>query len=380
MWRHLKNLAGLAARGGPWWCLVRPPLAFEVYADATGVSAGLWLPGWVPLTAVEREIGRAWPGATVSVTDPPTVDGAGTAGTVVAGVRLAADSLHPETGWLVDDPRPRTATRRGVGTDPDLTAVFSALTDPGGEHAAWLLLQILILPAPGRRVARLAAAAKHPIAARRTGVQAGADGLVWLLQAGIHALLAVVDVFLSAGSSRSTSARSSSSRTNAGRQVPDPIEREAMAEARAKHNDGPHVLASLRMFAAGGTRSAARAAARSVAAGFGEASRSLRPVRLGRARTRAGLRRAGRGEWLLLSAAELGVLAHLPPDPALYRFDTIALHRPQPGQARRADPEADWTRRGWATGRERPAHGGADRADTDDYDADDYDTDFAEAE
>jgi hypothetical protein len=79
---------------GGRWRLIKAPLAFEVCADRRGLRAGLWLPGWVPLRVVAGEIARAWPGATVNRTDPPTMDSPGT----VAGMRLAADSYHPETG------------------------------------------------------------------------------------------------------------------------------------------------------------------------------------------------------------------------------------------------------------------------------------------
>lgn len=337
VWRRLGDLAW-RARGGRWR-LVRPPLAFEVWTDGGGLRAGLWLPGWVPLRVVAADLARVWPGASVEQTAPPVMDGPG----AVAGVRLAAGSYHPETGWLVDDPRPRTGSRRGVGADPDLGTLFSALADPGAERVGRLLLQVLVRPAPGRRVGRLAAAARHPVEARRGGMARGGDALLWLLQAGVRALLSVVEeLFMSSGSSSSRSGSRA-----AGHQAPDAMQREAMAEARAKHNDRPHLLATVRVGAVGGRRGLARQAARSVAAGYGEASRWLHPVRLRRPAAVLSSRRAGRGEWLLLSASELGVLAHLPPDPALYRFDTAALRRAQPGGARRADPESGWTRRGW---------------------------------
>jgi hypothetical protein len=368
VWRRLQPLA-VRARGS-WWRLVKPPLSFEVYADGPGLKAGLWLPGWVPLPVVTAEIERAWPGATVHRADPPSVGGH----QAVAGVRLAADSYHPETGWLVDDPRPRTGARRATGTDPDLGMVFSTLADPGTETRGRLLLQVLVRPAPGARLARLAAAARHPSEPRhRGGAQRGGEALVWLLQAVLRVVLAVLEVFLSSGSgSGSGSARSSSSA--GGRVVPDAIEREAMAEARAKHNDRPHLLAAVRVGASGWRRGQARQAARFVAAGYGEASRWLRLVRLPRAEQALTLRRARRAEWLLLSASELGVLAHLPPDPALYRFDTTALHRPHPGRARRATPEhatglaPGWTRHGWTTPPD-------DDSNDDDPDRDDPDQD-----
>jgi hypothetical protein len=331
-----------------------------VYADASGVHAGLWLPGWVPLSVVAREVTHAWPGASVQRADPPTLTAYGR----TAGVRLATDLGHPETGWLVDDPRPRTGTRRGAGADPDLGMVLSALADPGGEGARRLLLQVLIRPAPARRVARLAAAARHPATARASGVWAGADGLVWLLQAAARAALSVVELFISSGGG----GRSSSGGTRAAKYTPDAFEREAMADARAKRNDRPHLLVSIRVGAAGDRRGQARRAARSVADGYGEASRWLLPVRLRRAAVALGMRRASQAEWLLVSASELGVLAHLPPDPALYRLDTASLHRAAPVGTLRAAAEPGWTRHGWAIGH-----------DTEDDPDDDDSTDVRDA-
>lgn len=346
VWRRLDGLAR-RARGGRWR-LVHPPLAFEVYADAGGgVRAGLWLPGWVPLSVVAGEVARAWPGATVHAADPLPL---GMHRDRVAGVRLAAELSHPETGWLVDDPRPRTGARKGSGADPDLGMVFSALADPGADGARRLLLQVLVRPAPGGRVGRLAAAARHPASQRGGGVRAGADGLVWLLQTAARALLSVVELFISSG-------KGATGGTRTPKYTPDAFEREAMADARAKRNDRPHLLVSIRVGAASDRRGQARQAARSVADGYAEASRWLMPVRLRRAAVALGLRRARRSDWLLLSASELGVLAHLPPDPALYRFDTAALHRAAPVGAWQAAPEPGWTRHGW-TDTSRATEGG----------------------
>jgi hypothetical protein len=194
-----------------------------------------------------------------------------------------------------------------------LGTVFAALADPETEPGGRVLLQVLVRPAPHGRLARLSAAARHPVDARRGGAQLGGDALGWLLQAVARTVLSVLDLFLSSGSGSSRSYSSP-----AGRAAPGAVEREAMAEARAKRNDRPHVLVSVRVGAAGSRRGQVRQAAGTVADGFGDASRWLRPVRLRYPAARLSLRRAGRGEWLLMSAAELGVLAHLPPDPALY--------------------------------------------------------------
>ena len=169
----------------------------------------------------------------------------------------------------------------------------------------------------------------------------------------------MVELFISSGGG-------SSSRARTPKPVPDAFEREAMADARAKRNDRPHLLVSIRVGAAGDRRGQARQAARSVADGYGEASRWLVPVRLRRAAVALGLRRAGRGDWLLVSASELGVLAHLPPDPALYRLETAALHRAAPVGTVRVAPEPGWTRHGWTDGGQHTG-GGPDDEDPDDF-------------
>jgi hypothetical protein len=90
------------------------------------------------------------------------------------------------------------------------------------------------------------------------------------------------------------------------------------------------------------------------------ASRVLHPVRLRHAAALA-QRRARRGDWLVMSAAELGVLAHLPADPARWQFTTAALERPHPHAAYLASPEpATAASPGWARGQwsSTPAHAG----------------------
>lgn len=80
-------------------------------------------------------------------------------------------------------------------------------------------------------------------------------------------------------------------------------------------------------------------------------------------------RRATSGQWLLLSTAELAVLAHLPADPARHGFDTTALHRPAPGGVSRADPErptrnaAGWTGTGWTSNGPDAVNDDGDRDD-----------------
>jgi hypothetical protein len=51
------------------------------------------------------------------------------------------------------------------------------------------------------------------------------------------------------------------------------------------------------------------------------------------------LRSARRVEWVLFTVDELGVLAHLPADPAVHRIDTTARHRPHPAGTSLPPPE-----------------------------------------
>jgi hypothetical protein len=339
LWPTLYPLAPVAAGGGGRWRLVRPPLAFEVYHDGDGtLRAGLWLPGWVAADKAASAVGQAWPGAVVTCTAPPALDpGGGT----VAGVRLTPDGWHPDTGWLVNDIRPRTGSRRGWsggagGDDPDLAGVFASLGQPDGP----VLWQVLVRPATRRRLAHLGMAGRRPTTPRRRG-GATVGVLLWVLNLVRSLVLGLFDIFIPGPPASPRSARP---------EPPDAIQREAMAEARSKKATGPLMLATIRVGAASGLRRDARQAAEAVANGYAETSRALQPVRLTRPAVLLAERRAHRGDWYLVTAAELGILAHLPPDPTLYGFDTAALHRSAPTGTPRARPErsgptwAGWNR------------------------------------
>ena len=326
VWALLQPLAVRARRG---WRLARPPLALEVYGDGRELRAGLWLPGWVPPDTAEDIVTRAWTGATVTATDPPTLRGP-----AVAGFRLAPDPWHPETGWLVHHIDPRTGSRRGGGADADLGAVFAALANPD----AGTLLQVLVRPATSRRVRHLAAAGERPVKPPRDGGRLAADAVVGTIRLPFRLLFALFDWWKTPASSSSGATR---------REPPTAEQREAMAVARKKVAAGPHLLVSIRVGAVSDRRGDAREAAQSV--GYGYAVPSwLRLARLRRPAAVLALRWAGRGGWLLVTNAELGVLAHLPADPALYGFDTAALHRAYPGSVFRARAErAGPTQPGW---------------------------------
>jgi hypothetical protein len=334
VWRALSTLAA-RARGG-WWRLVHPPLAFEILAEGGRLSAGLWLPGWVGYRAAAEAVSRAWPGAAVEPAAPPVLDRR--AGPVVGRWLAATDR---QTVWLVDDIAPRVRPARGTGADADLGSVLEALRKAGGPA----LLQVLVRPAPGRWVARLRTASVRPTTPDRTRGQRAAAVAVWLLLVPVRLVLAVFDLFFT----HSTTGASS----GVSRREPDEVERDQMRQARDKLKARPHLLVSIRLGALGHDRPAARGAASAVADGFGDTSRWLSPVRLRRPAGMLAGRLARHGEWLLLTAAELGVLAHLPADPARYGFATAALHRAAPLGAARALPERPgdtspgWDRHGW---------------------------------
>ena len=341
LWPTLRPLA--VAAGGGRRRLIGPPLAFELHHDGEALRAGLWLPGWVSVDDAAGAVGRAWPGAAVARITPPTVDGG-----VVAGVRLAPDAWHPDTGWLVNDIRPRAGARRGGGDDPDLAGVFTSLGLADGPA----LLQALVRPATGRRLAHLFNAGRRPVEPRRRG-GATIEVLLWVLNLAPRLLLGVLEFLTTKGTSSSSSARRP--------QPPDATQQAAMAEARTKRATGPHLLITIRAGAAAGRRRDARQTAEAVAYGYAETSRALHPVRLSGPAAMLRERRARRGDWLLVTASELGVLAHLPPDPALYGLHTAALHRTPPTGTPRADPErrgpnrAGWNRGEWTRPHGRPA-------------------------
>lgn len=345
-WRLLAGLARLARRG--WWRPAKPPLAFEVYQQAGRLTAGLWLPGWVPNGAVTDEAARVWPGARLERTNPPTLrshdDGGGWR---VAGAWLRA--ARPETGFLVDDTRLGTPARGAFEADR-LQAVFDALGKPDGPA----LLQVLVRPAPAGRLTGLDRASRYPAHPRRRASAVLLDGVAALLRGAVRFVLDLITELVSTGRSTVSRPRGGLGVGDGSRRV-DPVQAKAMREAAEKLAGGPHVLATIRVGTARLGLGFARTAAHSISYGFRTEARYLFPSRLRRAGVLLDQRRAQAGQWLLLSTAELAVLAHLPADPARHGFEVTALHRPWPGGASRADPErptrhtAGWTRDGWSS-------------------------------
>ena len=335
VWRLLGVLARHAASGRH---LTAPPLAFEMYARGGRMVAGLWLPGSVPWPAVAAEVSRAWPDARAQRRVPPRVV---RDGWPVAGYRLAAGS---DTAPLTDDTRP--ATRGAGGGGDPLRPVLVGLGRPGGAAA----LQVLVRPAPRRRLAALRHAARYPTTARPPTRRRMLDGAAAVALGTVRLLLDLVGDLISTGHSTNPGSPHGG---NQPRPPADPLAAKAMRDAAEKLADAPHLLATVRVVAARPDSRSAVAAARSIADGFIVVSRVLTPVRIRRAGTRLADRRARRGDWLLCTASELDALAHLPTDPARYGFATAAVHRPHPVTAPRATPERrtshgpGWTPTGW---------------------------------
>jgi hypothetical protein len=208
VWRLL---AGLARRAGAGRRVIRPPLAFEVYASGGRLVAGLWVPGWVPWRAVAAEVGRAWPGAAVERRDPPQLP----AGWPVAGFRLRA--VRSDTGPLTDDVLLPSKPTAGPGSDGDpLEPVLSALGSPDGPA----LLQVLVRPAPARLIRALRHAARHPVTRPRGGTRPAAVPV-----AAVRLLLDALTELLSTGRPTATP------RGGLDRRPADPLAATAMREA-----------------------------------------------------------------------------------------------------------------------------------------------------
>jgi hypothetical protein len=337
-------------------------LAFEVYSlDGGRLDVGLWLPGWVPLAEVVKVAGRAWPGVRVEPATPPRITTAD--GERVAGCRLAVTGSDLEP--LTDPPHP-AARGRGAWRDDDLLAsVLDGLSGAAGPA----VLQVLVRPATGKRLAALGHAARYGVTPRKSGRTRVVDGVSAVLTGGARLVLDVITDLLTPGPSTLNTGRAH--HTTPDRRS-DPVATRAIHDAGIKLADRPHLLATVRVAATGADSGEAGAAARSTAEAFITVSRVLQPVRLRQSATRVPDRWASRGDWMLCTATELDALAHIPSDPARYGFDTAALTRTPPTRAQRARPEhgtergPGWTRRGWTNP--------PDEEDTDD-DGDDHDGD-----
>ncbi len=331
VWRLLSSLAVRAGSGAH---LVHPPLSVEVHGDGRGrLALAIWVPNWIPASAITAEARRAWPGAAVRPFVPPTA-----ADSKVAGFRMTVHTTDHEL--LVDDVYLRSRLAASVSPQGDpLRPVFDALREAGGPT----VLQILAKPAKGTRLGRLAQAARQPAKPRRPLPLLPLE----LVSAAVIGVSRGLLDLITPG--RSTSRQSGHANQY---RPPDPLQRLAMRRAAEKLKGGPHLLVAIRAVAVRPTKGWAVADASALANGYRVAASGLRPKRLWWARSAVSDRYAHRGEWLLATCSELGVLLHFPADPALFGFPMAALSRPFPHLAARLRPEqAFGSEPGWSRGR-----------------------------
>jgi len=272
LWR---NLAGLLRQ----YRLLqgRPHVAFEYRWSPDGLTIGLWLPGMVAPRLVERAVEAAWPGArthTRTPAPPPLPVGNRVGG---GALRLAQPEWYGLRG-------------QAEHTSDPLRALLGAAEELGAGESA--IVQVLVRPARGRRLARLRRVAR----ALRRGQHPTRPGR----------LLDLLNPTTASMSSR--------------RAYTDDPARHADVHAITRKATGPGFEVAIRYGVAtsvdhhvrGRLRARAHglAATFAVHAGRNRLARTHHPSRLA-VRALAG-RRLGRG--LLLGLDELAALAHLPWD------------------------------------------------------------------
>src|SRR6266542_1538653 len=133
LWR---NLAGLLRQRR--LLQGRPHVALEYRWSPAGLTIALWLPGMVAPRLVERAVEAAWPGARTHTTTPAPAP-------LPVGERVGGGALRlAQPEWY--------ALRAEHPTDP-LRALLGAAEELGAGESA--IVQVLVRPARGRRLARL---------------------------------------------------------------------------------------------------------------------------------------------------------------------------------------------------------------------------------
>lgn len=121
----------------------QPQIAWEVRASDEGTTFGIWTPGTVPPGMIERAVSAAWPGATLTIEEPPPE-------MPFTRARASTELALAGPEWFGLGGRD--------GADP-LALVFGQLAGLGaGEHA---VVQLVARPATGRERAKLLAAARR---------------------------------------------------------------------------------------------------------------------------------------------------------------------------------------------------------------------------
>ncbi len=270
----------------------QPQIAWEVHASEAGTTFGIWTPGTIPPGLIERAITAAWPGATLTVEQPPP--------------ELPLSREHARASLEVVLAGPRWFGLSAAQDVDPLALVLGQLAGlRDGEHT---VLQLVARPAGRRERGRLFAVARN--------MRAGTP----LTRAG-----RLLDLVLPG-----PPARASSSPTIAG-DVRDVLERAS----------GPLFEFVIRASVSARSRGQARGRIRALRSAFAayEGRARLRARRLRRPEAKLQLRTLGRHAGLA-SVREIAALAHLPADqsiPGLVRAGARAV-APPPGSASDGKP------------------------------------------
>ncbi|WP_051450379.1 type IV secretory system conjugative DNA transfer family protein [Actinospica robiniae] len=282
-WSHLLGL--LRPPRTRFWS-GQPHLAFEYAWSRAGLQVRIWVPGIVPPLMIERAIVAAWPGAqtrTEDATDAATRLLPTQARAIGGRMVLAKSEVLPlETKHDADPLRPLLSACSGLGV---------------GEYAA---VQLLARPVTGRR----ARTARRQVAALRGG-GSGFGPLGALLdlitpgtkaraRAGHRAGKAVVLDPAQVAAYRAASVKSASALWDVR------LSYAAASTIAGEHEDSPRLRGRAHQIAS----------AFSVYSGANWMARKRLP-----AAGQVLASRAFHGRGYLLSAGELGALAHLPTDP-----------------------------------------------------------------
>lgn len=265
----------------------QPQIAWEVHASEAGTTFGIWTPGTVPPGLIERAITAAWPGATLTVEQPPP--------------ELPLTHARARTSTELALAGPEWFGLSGQdGADP-LALLFGQLAGlQADEHA---IVQLVARPATGRERSKLRTAARR----LRTGVPMTRTGRL-------------LDLLLPGPPTRTCN---------------DPMIAPDVRDVLEKAS-GPLFQFVIRTAVAAPDRGTARGRIHAINGAFAafEGRARLRRHRVRRAESKLRLRTLGRHA-RLVSVRELSVLAHLPTDqsiPGIVRAGARSVP-PPPGGA-----------------------------------------------
>jgi hypothetical protein len=309
------NLVGLLRPAWKRLFTGQPHLGCEYRFSEHGVTIGLWVPGAIPPSLVERAVEAAWPGSHTRTTPaaPPLPEVAAGARAVTVGgqLRLARPEALPiRTGFDADPIRSLLGAPVGLGRD---------------EYAC---VQILARPVTGRRVAQARRAARRV----HTGSSTRRAGRILdMLTPGAKATRtgATSDARRVSQDPQLSLEYSAQNKAIVGKQ------RGSQYETVVRYAVATHLAADAPDGQVRQARDTARGRAHALAASFAaftEHNHYTR-TRLHRPARELASRHLGRGD--LLSVPELAAIAHLPTDaeiPGVQRAGAKAV-APPPGIA-----------------------------------------------